>query len=116
MLRCWGTGGHGLIGSGNTATIGDDETPDVLPSVAIGGSVSEISVSWYSSCALLDSDKLRCFGSGGYGQLGYGNTQDIGDDEAPATAGDVQVGGKVKQIAAGPDHTCVVLTNGKVRC
>jgi hypothetical protein len=32
---------------------------------------------------------IRCWGEGGLGQLGYGNTDNIGDTEVPATAGDV---------------------------
>ena len=42
-------------------------------------------------CALLTSGSLRCWGAGYVGQLGYGNTKFIGDDETPASAGDVPV-------------------------
>ena len=35
------------------------------------------------------------------GRLGYGNTSDIGDNEAPAAAGPVDVGGSIVQLAAG---------------
>lgn len=40
-------------------------------------------------CALLADSALRCWGYNGSGSLGYGNTIDIGDDEPPASAGDV---------------------------
>ncbi|MBK7823641.1 MAG: hypothetical protein IPJ59_00140 [Nannocystis sp.] len=40
---------------------------------------------------MLDTGKLRCWGSGTYGQLGYKNTNDIGDNETPASAGDVKM-------------------------
>jgi alpha-tubulin suppressor-like RCC1 family protein len=113
-LRCWGTGGY--IGSGNNTTIGDDETPDTLGPVVLGGPVKQLTSSWYHSCALLRSGKLRCFGNGGAGALGYGNTAHVGDDETPASAGDVNVGGKVLQVSAGPYHTCAVLSGGHVRC
>jgi alpha-tubulin suppressor-like RCC1 family protein len=113
-LRCWGTGGY--IGSGNEAMIGDDETPDVVDDVAIGGIVRQIAASWYHTCALLASGNVRCFGNGIDGKLGYGNVEDIGDDELPSLAGDVNVGGKVTYVAAGPSHTCVSLQNGNVRC
>jgi alpha-tubulin suppressor-like RCC1 family protein len=113
-LRCWGTGGY--IGSGSTQTIGDDETPDVLPPVAIGEQITQISSSWYHTCALLDSGDVRCFGHGGRGRLGYGNAEHIGNDETPASAGDVNVGGQVRQVSAGPAHTCALLHSAKVRC
>jgi alpha-tubulin suppressor-like RCC1 family protein len=40
----------------------------------------------------------------------------IGDDELPASAGDVNVGGWVSQVAAGGSHNCALLTTGRVRC
>ncbi len=40
-------------------------------------------------------------GSDTYGQLGYGNPDVIGDDETPASVGDVDIGGKVTQISSG---------------
>lgn len=113
-LRCWGTGRY--IGAGNDLTIGDDETPDAIPDVAIGGPVQQIAASWYQTCAVLDDGRLRCFGNGLAGQLGYANIDNVGDDEAPASAGDVNVGGKAVSVACGPYHTCAVLDNGKVRC
>jgi hypothetical protein len=33
---------------------------------------------------------IRCWGRNDYGQLGYGHTDTIGDDETPASAGDVE--------------------------
>jgi alpha-tubulin suppressor-like RCC1 family protein len=113
-LRCWGTGGY--IGSGSKLTIGDNETPDVLPRVAIGDAVTQISSSWYHTCTVLASGSLRCFGNGISGMLGYGDTEHIGDDETPASAGDVNVGGRVRHVATGAIHSCAVLQNGKVRC
>ena len=31
-------------------------------------------------CALLDNNKIKCWGGNGTGQLGQGNTDNIGDD------------------------------------
>jgi Regulator of chromosome condensation (RCC1) repeat len=67
-------------------------------------------------CALLSEGRVRCWGRGADGALGYGNGLDIGDDETPDSAGDVPVGGRVVQIAAGGFHTCALLDTGKVRC
>jgi alpha-tubulin suppressor-like RCC1 family protein len=113
-LRCWGT--RGYIGSGNNLTIGDDETPDVLPDILIGDPVVQMAASWYHTCVVLESGAVRCFGDGAYGELGYGNVDTIGDDEAPASAGDVDVGGRVSRVAAGPYDTCACLEGGKLRC
>jgi hypothetical protein len=50
------------------------------------------------------------------GRLGYATTADVGDDEAPATRGLVDVGGDVQQLAVGAAHTCAVRTDGEVVC
>ena len=39
--------------------------------------------------------RLRCWGDNTKGQLGYGHTDDIGDDEYPYEAGDISVGKEV---------------------
>jgi alpha-tubulin suppressor-like RCC1 family protein len=66
----------------------------------------------------LQSGKLRCWGYGLDGELGYGSAdkQLLGDDETPAAAGDVPVGGLAVAIAAGGTHTCAILSGGAVRC
>ncbi len=116
-VRCWGYGGWGRLGYGNTTNIGDNETPASAGSVDVGGSVTQVAAGFLHTCALLATDgEVRCWGSAARGQLGYGNTSDIGDDEAPALAGSVNVGGAVVQIAAGGYHTCALLTTGEVRC
>lgn len=52
------------------------------------------------SCAILDDGAVRCWGNGGFGALGYGNTEAIGNDEHPWTAGTVL--GVQRIRAAGP--------------
>ncbi len=115
-VRCWGGGGNGQLGHGNTDTIGDDETAAASGDVNVGGRVVQLAAGGSHTCALLETGAVRCWGYGVYGQLGYGNTDHIGDDEVPATAGDVNVGGRVVQLAAGRKHTCALLETGAVRC
>jgi alpha-tubulin suppressor-like RCC1 family protein len=115
-VRCWGDGTFGELGYGNKNAIGDDETPFSAGNVNVGGAVIQIVGGFSHTCALLATHKVRCWGFNGSGNLGYGNTNDIGDNETPASAGDVDVGGFVQRIGAGIFHTCAVLTTGKVRC
>jgi hypothetical protein len=53
--------------------------------------VAQIRAGGYFACALLTTGAVRCWGSANSGQLGYANTTRIGDDETPASAGDVDV-------------------------
>lgn len=115
-VRCWGAGSSGQLGYGNTDTVGDDETPESAGDVDVGGAVTQIVAGELHSCALLDTGAVRCWGSGDGGRLGYRNTSTIGDDETPASAGDVDLGGRVTEIAAGWSHTCALLDTGAVRC
>lgn len=115
-LRCWGWGGDGSLGYGNSRSVGDDETPASAGDVPVGGAIMQITAGTAHTCALLDTGNVRCWGLGDNGRLGYGNTNPIGDDETPDSAGDIPVGGAVAQIAAGNNHTCVLLTTGDIRC
>ena len=115
-VRCWGSSSVGQLGYGNRSSIGDDEAPWSAGEVAVGGRVIQLAASHRHMCALLEMGTVRCWGSGSHGQLGYGDSENIGDDEAPSSAGDVVVGGRVTQLAAGSDHTCALMETGAVRC
>ena len=118
-VRCWGIGPTGALGYGNTTTIGDDEVPADAGYVDIGGDASQISAGGDHTCALLDDGSVVCWGNGPCGELGYGNTTTIGDDELPSDAGPVPLGSsgaRAVELAAGTFHTCVLLDTGGVRC
>ena len=69
------------------------------------------------ACAILDTGQLRCWGHNGDGQLGQGNTDDIGDNPGETTvAVDLGPGRTAVAVDAGDYHTCAVLDNGQLRC
>lgn len=113
---CWGDGFGGVLGRGNTNHIGNNETPGQLPSIRIGAKVRSIHAGWNQSCAISVDDTLHCWGVNDDGELGYGHTQRIGDDETPVSAGAVDAGGPVKDVALGQMGTCALLAGGLVRC
>ena len=115
-VRCWGLGNTGRLGYGTTRSVGHYDTPGSAGDVDVGGAVTQVDAGGDHTCALIEDGSVRCWGSGTHGALGYGSTDNIGDDEAPASAGSVDVGAPVKQISAGTSHTCAVLENGNVRC
>jgi hypothetical protein len=111
-VHCWGTGG--FIGYAIAFNIGDDETPASAGDVDLGGVATAVATGHAHTCAVLDTGAVRCWGNADDGHLGYANT--IGDDETPASAANVNVGGTVTRIDTGPNHTCAVLDTGGVRC
>ncbi|MBK7829471.1 DUF4215 domain-containing protein [Nannocystis sp.] len=115
-VRCWGRGTFGQLGLASAQNIGDNEQPWSVSDVPLGGPVQAIAAGQNHNCALFGSGKVRCWGAGVNGSLGYGNINNIGDTETPASAGDVMVGGVVKQIVAGESFTCALLDDGKIRC
>ena len=117
-MRCWGFGREGPLGYGNTATIGDDETPGSVAPVdlGLGRSAAAIAAGDFHTCALLDDGSVRCWGFAGNGRLGYGDLVRIGDNETPGSVGPVDLGSTARAITAGGSHTCALLVGGKVRC
>ncbi len=115
-VRCWGYGANGQLGYANTDTIGDDETPASVGPVNLGTgrTATAIATGDYHTCAILDDHSVRCWGYGGDGRLGYGNTNDVSD---PSSVGPVNLGGQGAQaITAGAAHTCAILDDRSVRC
>ena len=99
-VRCWGSGPDGPV--------------DLGP----GARAIAIDAGSEHTCAVLDDGTVRCWGVARSGKLGYGNLNDIGDDEAPGSAGPVDLGPgrRATAITAGPGHTCAALDDGRIRC
>ncbi len=57
--------------------------------VPLGCKAWKVSTYEANACAVLRNGAIRCWGAGE--QNGYGNTETIGDDETPASAGDVPI-------------------------
>ena len=115
-VRCWGLGANGALGYASNADVGLTTWPMTLGDVDVGAPVVQIDAGEHHTCAVTDGGAVRCWGLGERGRLGYGNIDTIGDDEAPASAGDVPLGGTAVQVTAGRNHTCALLANGDVRC
>ncbi|MCB9749050.1 MAG: hypothetical protein H6713_03475 [Myxococcales bacterium] len=120
-VRCWGKDGR--LGYGETEPVGDDETPDefysglegggVVP-ILQGANVVQLTAGRAHTCALLENQEVRCWGSNQYGQLGYGEGE---------LGGAVDLGTErvVDEVVAGDWHTCVKLEvgpdePGEIRC
>jgi N6-adenosine-specific RNA methylase IME4 len=81
--KCWGNGGNGALGFGNTNHLGDNsgEMGDNLPVVDLGTgrTATAIFTNYWHNCALMDNSSVKCWGYNSNGQLGYGHTNQLGD-------------------------------------
>jgi alpha-tubulin suppressor-like RCC1 family protein len=114
-VRCWGEGAVGQLGYGDTENVGLENTPADKGDVELEGAATQLFAGDRHSCAI-ETAGLRCWGDNRNGQLGYGHTDNIGDTEAPADAGDVPIGEQVIDLALGGEHTCAIVDGGRVRC
>jgi serine/threonine protein kinase/alpha-tubulin suppressor-like RCC1 family protein len=140
-FRCWGANFDGELGLGHTRKLGDNEAINLVEPVDLGAAVHQIVAvgdrQASFTCALVDDGtrledddvledgskighKVRCWGANEHGQLGYGHTRRLGDDESLAGLPDIAVGADATQIAAGASqfgsHVCALLDDESLRC
>jgi uncharacterized repeat protein (TIGR01451 family) len=125
-VRCWGNGGFGELGYDSKTSIGGGAANGYalmssLSPVALGGHKAvQVTATGPSTCALLDDGSVRCWGAGGFGQLGYDSAKNLGDgvagDTTMANLGPVNLGQRAVAISGGDYHTCAILADGSVKC
>jgi alpha-tubulin suppressor-like RCC1 family protein len=115
-VRCWGLNDQGQLGLGNT-TAQKTSTPNTLGAINVGGAAVAISVGDSSTCVILSGGALRCWGYNDSGMLGLGNTSTPSTTTTPNLIPTVNLGSaNAAYVAVGADDTCVILTNGTIRC
>ena len=109
-LRCWGYNYQGSLGIGTTTSVFKNSSQPVF--VGTGRTVVDVSAGGYHTCAVLDDGSLKCWGYNYYGQLGIGNTNHQGSPQS------VNLGNGVSaaSVSSGQRSTCVVLTDGAMKC
>ena len=129
-VKCWGQGADGKLGTG---TMTDLQTPAVdAIDLGTGRKAKAITVSLFFTCALLDDDRVKCWGGAAQptGQAGsflaHGSQQAVGglpnqmgDNLAYAKLGTdpgTSAPWKVKKVVAGYAQACAVLANDRVKC
>jgi alpha-tubulin suppressor-like RCC1 family protein len=128
-VKCWGNNDYGQLGVGDKisrgAAAGDMGNNLNVVDLGPGRSAVAIAAGGYHVCAILDTNSVKCWGRNFYGQLGLGDTNNRGDNsgEMGGSLATVNLGGgvTVRQVAAGHEHTCVILVpsgsaDAEVRC
>jgi len=73
LIKCWGYNNKGQLGYGDTANRIFPLTALPFVNLGAGRTVKLISSGYNFVCAILDTSKVKCWGDGFYGQLGYGS-------------------------------------------
>jgi hypothetical protein len=124
-VGCWGqapgTSPYSSYAVGEAA----GELGDALPRIALGSGFATKQLMCspdYVCCAVSSAGRLKCWGMGFNGQLGYGNTTSYGYDPNYRTLGDslpfVDLGASflVQSISVGGSCTCATSTTGQAKC
>src|SRR5690606_8576491 len=68
------------------------------------------------NCVISLTGEVRCWGDNLHGQVGIGNTEDIGDDPGELPPPPTDLGSPVAQLALGFSHGCAVRDSGDLHC
>lgn len=123
-VRCWGYGAYGQLGTGNVEDILIPNTDVNFAKYNNDSAPQKLVLGQQYSCALFANQTVSCWGWNfdPHKQAGY-ETNEVEDPQKgglwlnPGPAldfGDVTF--KVLDIDAGSLHTCVMSTDGRVRC
>lgn len=104
-VKCWGKNDTGQLGNGTTK---DSATPVDVTDISDAVSVA---IGANHACALTKSGGVACWGYGVDGRLGNGQKA---SSPVPVQVTGLATG--VTAITASWNHTCALLTNGKVQC
>lgn len=121
-VKCWGLNNHGQLGQDSTLTFGDQIGEMAgLSTVYLGAgrTAKKLALGEAFTCAILDTDQVKCWGYNTYGNLGYENTASIGDLPGEMSALGVVnlgLGRTAKDISVGYNFACVILDNDQVKC
>ncbi|MFM2308860.1 MAG: hypothetical protein RLY87_981 [Chloroflexota bacterium] len=120
QVKCWGQNNNAQLGSGSRTNIGNvaGQMGDNLSVVSIGSdrSVVDVVAGLQHVCVLLDNNAVKCWG----GSINNGTGSAIGDDLSKMgdalAALDFGTTYTVKQLVSGGYQSCVLLSNGGVKC
>jgi len=116
QVRCWGAGSSGQLGNGSTS---GRLLPVAVTSPAGTANltdVTSVAAGRFTTCALLTTRQVRCWGLGNAGQLGHGFlTNRLRPTPVKAVGGPGRLE-DVTQIDVNGAHACARLSNGQARC
>ncbi len=120
LVRCWGAGANGRLGSGGMS---NQNTPGVGLDLRTGADNDQarlLSLGNSHSCAVVllnGADRLVCWGGNNSGQLAQGDDLSVGGSSAtPVTSYQALNLGPILQLSLGGDQSCIVDADFKAQC
>jgi alpha-tubulin suppressor-like RCC1 family protein len=111
-VLCWGANPQGQVGVGTSPPAPEDKYVPMARPTGLTSGATTISLGGYHSCALMNSNAIKCWGTNDWGQVGNGTFVN--------TSSPVDVMGLTfppLEIEGGQySHTCAVLTDRTVWC
>jgi alpha-tubulin suppressor-like RCC1 family protein len=118
-VKCWGNGIYGQLGNKKKGVSNQfNSTPeDNAIDLGDGITVTAIAAGNFHTCAILDNS-IKCWGFNASGQLGQEDTSLIWSSSDLDNLLSVDLGAErtARAIAAGDNHTCVVLDDASIKC
>ena len=119
--KCWGDNTYGQIGIEEVIRRGSrpNEMGSNLPTLTFEKPIIQMVAGSSHTCALLQNGNVKCWGSHEFGQLGIGESTNLGvvkgSMQDPKS---VPLGAKNHAVflTAGASHTCALLQNGNAKC
>jgi alpha-tubulin suppressor-like RCC1 family protein len=130
-IKCWGYNVYGQLGQGDNIYKGTmpSTSGDAIPETILGTGRTlnqtvepdkAMAAGEYHTCAILDNNRVKCWGYSAYGATGFGSTGYIGDGSNERGDGipyiDLGAGVTAKKIDSHRRHTCVIQNDDSVKC
>ena len=114
LAYCWGDGGVGELGTGNTAW---HTTPVAVYTVGqlSGKTIKSITAGSFGTCAIASDDLAYCWGSNTDGQLGNNSTTNKLEPTSLYMAGYLS-GKTIKDISLSEYHGCAIASDDLAYC
>lgn len=107
-VSCWGDNNNGQLGDGTQTS-----RLQATPVVGLAAKVTQLALSYQSSCALLENGNIQCWGSNSQGELAIGAATVRSISPQTVTLG---ANLKAKRLVAGKHHLCAISQNDSLFC